>query len=78
MCPPATAVVLHQPPVTDEKCQRSANESCGRRDAGHDGPNEVLAIRALTHMHQVVREHQKRDGPDHLDLPQCEILPRSR
>ena len=66
MCPAATALVRHEPPVTDEKCRRSANESSGRRDAGLDGPNEVLAIQALTHMHHVVREHQKRADPDYL------------
>lgn len=27
MCPPATALGRHQPPVTDEKCQRSGNET---------------------------------------------------
>ena len=29
MSPPVSAVVRHRPPVTDEKCQRSANEGSG-------------------------------------------------
>jgi hypothetical protein len=29
MCPPPTALVCHQPPMTDERCQRSVNESSG-------------------------------------------------
>ena len=52
MCPPVTALVRHQPPLTDEECQRSANESSGRRDPGLRRPNRILANSALTHMHQ--------------------------
>lgn len=60
MCPPVTAIVRHRPAVTDEKCQRSANVSPGRRDTKAPlGPNEAVASWALTHMHQVVRERRK-------------------
>ena len=52
MCPPVTALVRHQPPLTDEKCQRSVNESSGHRATDLHGPNRAFAIQPLTHMHQ--------------------------